>query len=542
MVEYMPNMLMEGEQAIANITSAQDIHSILDKNVVYSPTPDNSEFSIDGWGTCAFLQSWQNGRAFLNCDILYDVFPQYGLTTNAIDSWIQNCPTTCFNDSSILKAYNTITKTENESSWLKNYQYIRSVPVSQSLYGGRRLSETPCLDCDAATFYDDITGMRLSFVEDPCDEYFSIAQVKSVLSDGFIARETTINRGTFIYKINNRRFVNLDDFFAPDGFDLYKTQCLESGNSTESCKGSKAFMTIGKLENGCIVEDETIEVRRGPVYDDALSYTTTFDKKMYIKFERFSWTKLLRDTFYDLTIRDDIEEVVIDLRDNTGGFLRTANRIAYALGMDIRLLKLKIGKYTSDYLVQGIEDRPLGQIFPIGFVNRSNALNITFLVNEDTASASEVLILTTFANIHKNVRIIGSERTVGKFYVNIVEEINLYNSGIILQNFILTSVFSIDEKFTELYDYYIAYSPNDDPVGILPTDLIPEVESSNTAPNILPYEEDPVYKYAMKGIPLYKRRQLHSSPRSTGTTRHGKGFLIENEPSTDIFHDIQNIA
>lgn len=145
-------------------------------------------------------------------------------------------------------------------------------------------------------------------------------------------------------------------------------------------------------------KENTITIKRSHVYINSVN-TQIYDNTLYMKIDTFS-----------LTIKDQVEKeikkldskitsLIIDLRDNTGGYLNSANDTAELFldkGQIIYQLKNKSGIVTK-YTSKNDKIREFKKII--------------ILVNETSASASEVLTLALKENI--NAIVVG-EKTYGK--------------------------------------------------------------------------------------------------------------------------------
>lgn len=145
-------------------------------------------------------------------------------------------------------------------------------------------------------------------------------------------------------------------------------------------------------------KENTITIKKSHVYINSVN-TQIYDNTLYMKIDTFS-----------LTIKDQVEKeikkldskitsLIIDLRDNTGGYLNSANDTAELFldkGQIIYQLKNKSGIVTK-YTSKNDKIREFKKII--------------ILVNETSASASEVLTLALKENI--NAIVVG-EKTYGK--------------------------------------------------------------------------------------------------------------------------------
>lgn len=140
-------------------------------------------------------------------------------------------------------------------------------------------------------------------------------------------------------------------------------------------KSDKEVFDLKYLRNG---KEYTVQLKREHVYINSVS-SKEYEKIGYIKIETFSSTT--RDQVKDHInkFNKNIDSIIIDVRDNTGGYLSSAlstSNLFIDKGKCIYQLKDKNGTVTKEYASSGkIKDYK----------------NLVVLINEYSASASEIL-------------------------------------------------------------------------------------------------------------------------------------------------------
>ena len=191
-----------------------------------------------------------------------------------------------------------------------------------------------------------------------------------------------------------------------DGIDLSdKEPSFVSENIKDNF--TKNTFELTYLRDG---KETTVKVTKNIVSIDSVE-SNEYGKVGYIKISTFSSVTAdqVKDKIKEFS--KDIKSVVIDLRDNTGGYLNAAYDIS-----DLFLSKGKIAYQIKD------KD---GKIF--SYAVRNGVMRefdkIVILVNEYSASASEVVTLALKENV--GAKVVGT-KTYGK---GTVQETKMLNSG-----------------------------------------------------------------------------------------------------------------
>lgn len=275
-----------------------------------------------------------------------------------------------------------------------------------------------------------------SFEEQLTGEYTGIGiEIRTDINDDGTYK-TVINR---VFKDTPAEEAGLlagDEMIKIDGVDVVDANSV--ANAIKN--GDKESYDVTYKRNG---EEKTLTITRKRVYIDSVN-TQTYENVGYIKIDTFSATtydqmKKALDSF-----GSNINSLVIDVRDNTGGYLDAAYKV-------------------SDLFIE--KDKPIYQL-----KNRNNEIKIfkanddiykkfdkiAVLINGSSASASEIMALALKESA--NATIVGT-KSYGK---GTVQETDVLSSGAMV-------------KFTTSY----WLSPNGNSInkeGIKPDIEVSEVE------------------------------------------------------------------
>ncbi len=196
-----------------------------------------------------------------------------------------------------------------------------------------------------------------------------------------------------------------DILIGLDGVDL---KDKTSSYVAETIKGSnKDSFVIKYLRNN---KEYTVTINKKIVSIDSVE-TEEYDNVGYIKIETFSATTSNQVKEKIENFSDKVKSIVIDLRNNTGGYLNAAYEIS-----DLFIEKGKI--------IYQLKDRE-NKVF--SYPAKNNALRkfdkIVIIINEYSASASEVVTLALKENL--NATVVGT-KSYGK---GTVQETKILSSG-----------------------------------------------------------------------------------------------------------------
>ena len=239
-------------------------------------------------------------------------------------------------------------------------------------------------------YQDAVTGI-LSHL-DPQTVYISADQVENVNEDlegGFygigvefvIVRDTiqvtSVMPGGPAERVN----VQVGDQLVKVGDSIVAGKKISSGQIIKMLKGKQHTKVILTLKQPFVAGARKVEIERDIVPILSVDAGIMLDANTgYIKINRFSATTY--DEFTDALTklkRQNMEDLVLDLRDNPGGYLDAATLIADELISGRKLLVYTQGKrsYKTEYKA-GEKN---------GFENG----RLVVLVDENSASASEIL-------------------------------------------------------------------------------------------------------------------------------------------------------
>lgn len=272
---------------------------------------------------------------------------------------------------------------------------------------------------DREKLIDDAIGGMMKALDDPYSVYLDKNDSNSLnlsLNGGYkglglaIAKDEENNRvvvgvfddspaanagitvGDVIIKINDKNVsdMSINDFSSyvleneSDDFELV----IRKNDNEESVKVKKNNVTIDSVSSKIIEEDNK---KIGYIYISVFASNTAsqFNKKL-IELEK-----------------NDIDALIIDVRDNTGGYLSTVESILERLLTKNQVIyQLKTNKMTTK---------------TYGKTTKNKKYEIYLLGNENSASASELLIASIKENL--NSKFVG-KKTFGKGTVQEMIPIN----------------------------------------------------------------------------------------------------------------------
>lgn len=198
---------------------------------------------------------------------------------------------------------------------------------------------------------------------------------------GSPAEEAGIKAGDIILKI--------------DGAEYKGEQLNEASNKLKAEEGTKVKLEILREEQTLEIEVErkTIKVNHieTKVLENNIGYIqiSTFDDGCYNEFEQK----------YNEIKSQNIKSLIIDLRNNGGGIVEEATNIADMFTDKGATLLITTEKGNKEEITKAKKDKQID-------------MKVVILVNENTASASEILTAAIKENV-ENVDIVGT-KTYGK--------------------------------------------------------------------------------------------------------------------------------
>lgn len=242
-----------------------------------------------------------------------------------------------------------------------------------------------------------------------------------------INKETDIDKhiyaGDIIFKVNE---LNLADL----SFDL----------KTDALKGEKGEVKeiYLKRDNKEVLVTRTLE----EIPFNSVLYEKVTNEIGYIKINRFAEETGAKFLIALEALEDNLETLIIDVRDNGGGYLKAVKDILENFIVDEN-------PYLYLYNVKANEKEPY-----YSPLNELKPYNIIVLVNNNSASASEVLAGTLFKYGYD----VFGERTYGK---------DVYQAGISLNN--VSDVFAKDDVLNITMGYWLLNDETRVAGGLEPT-------------------------------------------------------------------------
>ncbi len=233
-------------------------------------------------------------------------------------------------------------------------------------------------------------GYSLSYID---NTKTTMALFLNLVVKGSPAESAGLKRGDIILKVNN-------------------TQLTTSNYATLLGNAETALFALGTLTNGKIVASgSTVSVTKAEVSEDPVVFSSVISKPAYGKtigylvYTQFvpgtdtdakKYDNELRQVFADFKMQG-VNELVLDLRFNAGGYISSAETLASLIGKNISTSKIFYkekwnDKYTS-YWQKMNGPNALNYNFQSEPYNIGSSLTRLFvLTSNGTASASELVI------------------------------------------------------------------------------------------------------------------------------------------------------
>lgn len=195
----------------------------------------------------------------------------------------------------------------------------------------------------------------------PIDSLMTISEVM----EGFPAKKAGLKIGDIIYKIDSTVVINLSS--------------AELRKYTNGKPGSKSNVYI--IRSG-ILDTLKYEILREDIKLSSVSYSGMFNDSIgIIKFESFSVTSYeeFKNAYSELKKKNKLKGLVIDLRNNPGGYLESAVKICEMFVPKNTLIVSTKGQYSQGYEYRSINE-PVDLNLPLAI-----------LINSSSASASEIV-------------------------------------------------------------------------------------------------------------------------------------------------------
>ncbi len=307
--------------------------------------------------------------------------------------------------------------------WLygRDYEDLNKVLEDKALYGMTAFDYDPYTSYMSATEMDDFStsinmnyvgiGVEYSYVND-------IALIKKVFKDS-PAEQAGIEAGDIIKAIDGEAIEGLTT-------DDIRERVIGE-------EGTEVVITV--LRSGQIID---VPILRGPV--DSTVYAYKENDYVVLELNSFGIDSGSRCMTY-LDQWTDLEKIIIDLRDNSGGYQSSVKEISgLFIGDEQVYLRQKDAKGLETVDVTSCRK------------TYDNFKKIVVLINENTASAAEVLAIC-LKEQHPDVTLVGQ---------------TTYGKGVIQTNRVLNN-----DGVLKMTAYYW-YSPNG--VSIHGTGVVPDLE------------------------------------------------------------------
>ncbi|MCE6991721.1 S41 family peptidase [Dyadobacter sp. CY323] len=210
---------------------------------------------------------------------------------------------------------------------------------------------------------------------------------------GSPADKAGLKRGDFLLKVNGTQLTSAN------------YQSLLGGSETTT-------FTLGTLNGGAIAAaSQTVSITKAEVSEDPVAFSTVISKPAYGKtigylvYTQFVPGTSADDEKYDNELRQifadfkskGVNELVLDLRFNSGGYISSAETLASLIGRNISSSKIFYTEQWNDkyiaYWQKNQGANALNYNFQTEANNIGNNLNRVFvLTSNSTASASELVI------------------------------------------------------------------------------------------------------------------------------------------------------
>jgi len=221
----------------------------------------------------------------------------------------------------------------------------------------------------------------------------NIGMFLNLVVKGSPAEAAGLKRGDIILKVNG-------------------TQLTRTNYSTLLGSSETATFTLGTLNGTTIsASSTTITVTKAEVSEDPVAFSTVIDKTTYGKTIGYLvYTQFVPGTTANATKYDDelrqvfasfkskgVNELVLDLRFNPGGYISSAETLASLIGKNISSSKIFYKEQWNDKYIAYWQKSQGANALNYNFLNESNNigsnLNRVFvLTSNGTASASELVI------------------------------------------------------------------------------------------------------------------------------------------------------
>lgn len=291
-----------------------------------------------------------------------------------------------------------ITTSGDNSKISKTLQYYKSF-IKEKYFG--EMDEDKMLESAIKGYVEGLGDEYSEYItKEEMEDYMADATGKYVGIGVYISNNTKTNQIVVLAPMEGspaeKAGIKSGDVISKvDGIEYKGEELSEASSKMKGEEGTKVKIEITRDEQKIELEVErkTIKVNHveGKVLDNNIGYIqiSTFDDGCYEEF---------KEKYNELSSKN-IKSLIIDLRNNGGGIVDESINIADMMVDKDKTLLITAAKggkeETTKSKTQKVIDMP-----------------IVFLVNEHTASASEILTVAVKENL-ENVKVVGT-KTYGK--------------------------------------------------------------------------------------------------------------------------------
>ncbi|WP_414617473.1 S41 family peptidase [Dyadobacter sp. 32] len=308
-------------------------------------------------------------------------------TTTSVNQWIYEVMNDAYFWYKTMPAAATLDKTIDPEAYFEKLVYQRSTTDRFSMV-------TDDVDALQAEFngVSKIFGIgySLSYLD---DSKTNMGLFLNLVVKGSPAEAQGLKRGDIVVKINN-------------------TSITATNYQTLFGSGETASFTMGTLSNGKITATSTvISVTKAEVSEDPVVFSTVISKPDYGKtigylvYTQFVPGTALDENKYDNELRQvfadfksqGVNELVLDLRFNSGGYISSAETLASLVGKGISSSKIFYKEKWNDKYTSYWQKMNGANALNYNFLNETNNIGsnlsrVFVLTSTGTASASELVI------------------------------------------------------------------------------------------------------------------------------------------------------
>lgn len=247
-------------------------------------------------------------------------------------------------------------------------------------------------------------------LDDPYSEYITKEEMQDYMADAtgkyvgigvYIANNSQTNQIVILMPMKGspaeEAGIKAGDVITKiEGVEYKGENLTEASNKLKAEEGTKVKLEILRGEETLEIEVErrTIKVNHieSEVLENDIGYMqiSTFDDGCYEEFVQN----------YNSLKEKNIKSLIIDLRNNGGGIVEESTNIADMFVEKGKTLLITTGKKGEEEVTKSKKDKQIN-------------VPIVILVNENTASASEILTAAIKENEEENVKVVGT-KTYGK--------------------------------------------------------------------------------------------------------------------------------